>query len=352
MIIFRNIGDTLLASALIDNLAQIYKDAKISVALNANTKEALSGNPNIFKIFEYEREKAKSGSFFGRIGYEVKFAKTVLNKKYDLVFNLTSGDRGAYLAFFSFAKTKVGFQKSAFSEFVFNKKVESKNEHTVESYLRFLEPLGKKPVNKSVSFSCDAAYMAPSRRFVHFHPVSRWLFKTLGDELSAYVIDLIHDELGCDVILTATNDPKELQKVESIISKAKYKPINLSGQLSLAQVGALNKQAVAFVGVDTAIMHISAANDTPTFAFFGPSGAFHWGPWQNGADSCGYTKRSGIQKMGRHMVYQADWECIPCGKDGCDGSKISRCLVELNRESIRCELVGFLRSVNDKYPRA
>ena len=63
-------------------------------------------------------------------------------------------------------------------------------------------------------------------------------------------------------------------------------------------------------------------------AFFGPSGADQWGPWDNLLMKSGYTKRNGFQLMGMHRVFSESRACQPCGKDGCNGSKISDCLME------------------------
>ena len=94
-------------------------------------------------------------------------------------------------------------------------------------------------------------------------------------------------------------------------------PINLVGRLSLKELGALIAQARFFFGVDSAPMHLAAAVDTPAVALFGPSGVFNWGPWGEG-----------------HLVIQKDWDCVPCGRDGCEGSKVSRCLMELAPEEV------------------
>ena len=95
----------------------------------------------------------------------------------------------------------------------------------------------------------------------------------------------------------------------------------------------LSSKAKLFIGVDTAIMHMAAAVDTPVIAFFGPSAAFNWGPWDNDMFESGY-KKNGIQKMGKHIVIQHNWDCIPCIKDGCGGSKISECLMEFDMTEI------------------
>ena len=103
--------------------------------------------------------------------------------------------------------------------------------------------------------------------------------------------------------------------------------------------------AKLFIGVDTAIMHISAANNTPVFAFFGPSGADQWGPWDNTLISSTYNKRNGLQAMGMHKVFAESRVCQPCGKDGCNGTKISDCLMSMDINLIK---ESILEMLNDK----
>ena len=109
--------------------------------------------------------------------------------------------------------------------------------------------------------------------------------------------------MGSKVLITASSEKFELNKVENILNYCKSKPLNLAGKFSLNQIAALNKKSKLFIGVDTSIMHISASNNITVFAFFGPSGANHWGPWDNDLMESGYTKRKGFQTMGRHRVF-------------------------------------------------
>jgi len=103
-------------------------------------------------------------------------------------------------------------------------------------------------------------------------------------------------------------------------------PINLAGQLTLQELGALIAKARFFFGADSAPMHLAAAVNTPAVALFGPSGAFNWGPWGEG-----------------HLVIQKEMECVPCGRDGCEGTKISRCLTELTPEEVLEQVERFLK---------
>ena len=109
----------------------------------------------------------------------------------------------------------------------------------------------------------------------------------------------------------------------------------MSGELTLKQIAALNKKAKLFIGVDTAIMHISAANDTPVLAFFGPTAAVRWGPWDNKLQKNLYYRGGGIQQTGKNIVYSKSLNCIPCNQHGCDDSYKSDCLNGLDLDSIK-----------------
>jgi len=50
LIKFRNIGDVLLSTPVIDNLTQIYDNPQIDFAINAECKDMVSLNPNINKL--------------------------------------------------------------------------------------------------------------------------------------------------------------------------------------------------------------------------------------------------------------------------------------------------------------
>jgi heptosyltransferase-3 len=338
---FRNIGDVLLTTPLIKNLKLHYPDATIDMVVNKGTESMITNNPNINEIFVYDRNYYKSLPKLKQIIEEFKFLRSF--KDYDMVINTTEGDRGAFIAKFSNAKTKIGYpvKKNWYLKNIFNIEMPKPTliRHIVDNNLdairvQDLEVLEKKVEifwKKEDEKKIDELNLD---EFIHIHPVSRWMFKCIKDELMAEIIDFIESK-GKKVVLTASPDEKEIKKVQSILSFTKSNPINLSGKLSLKEVAYLSSKAKLFVGVDTAIMHMAAAVNTPVVAFFGPSGAFNWGPWDNDLMQSGYTQKNGIQKMGKHIVIQHNWDCIPCGQDGCNGSKISDCLMTFDMDKVK-----------------
>jgi heptosyltransferase-3 len=102
-------------------------------------------------------------------------------------------------------------------------------------------------------------------------------------------------------------------------------------------------------------MHIAAAIGTPVVALFGPSGTFNWGPWDNSQKTGDksqkseinrlfpYPEQNGVQTFGIHTVIQRNWDCIPCFKDGCEGSKMSKCLEDIKPDEVKEVIVEKLK---------
>ncbi len=340
---FRNIGDVLLITPLLSNLKQNYPKSQIDVAVNKGTEPMVSLNPNIDKLFIYDRDLIKSLSFIKKLWKELQFSLSFRKERYDMVVNLTEGDRGAQIAWLSSTPMRIGYKnknwifKNAFNHYL----PKQEYRHTLETNLDPLRSLNLPIKNKKVEifFSEEDEIFVerklPITSFIHIHPVSRWLFKCIADQTMAQIIDYCEVELNTKVIITAAPVQAEIDKVDSILNLCKSDPINLSGKLSLKQTAALNKKAKLFIGVDTAIMHVSAGNDTPVFAFFGPSGTDHWGPWDNDMMQSTYTERNGFQIMGKHRVFAESRGCQPCGQDGCNGTKVSDCLMSLDINIIK-----------------
>ncbi|OCS01025.1 putative lipopolysaccharide heptosyltransferase III [Campylobacter fetus subsp. testudinum] len=348
---FRNIGDVLLTTPLLENLKHYYPDAKIHFALNKGCEAMIEGNPNVDKIHIYDRNEVKKATIFKRIYLEYKFAKTLKNEKFDIIIQTTKGDRGLIIAKFCGVKTVVSYlaKNRIFNKFITHKIKEQGSAHTVLANLDALKALGYEPKNARVKiyfddYSQDSKFKNIPNKFIHIHPMSRWIFKCIDDETLAKIIDFCELNLNQKVVLTCDKNRVELEKMQNILKNCSTKPVLFLGNLSLKEVAFLSSKSELFIGVDTAIMHIAAANNVPCIAFFGPSGAFHWGPWDNSCIKSGYTQKNGIQTMGKHKVIQKNLDCVPCGKDGCNGSKRSDCLINLDLNLIKNSISQFFKA--------
>lgn len=366
---FRHFGDVLLTSPMASALATLPNKPQVTFLVKQGTEVMLSGHPDTHAVLTLP-VRARGESQWQFIRRQLAFIRTLRAQRFDVSINTTEGDRGLIFGWLSGAAKRVGYLKDASREKWWRKRLltapkpsRSGRFHTV---LRNLDLITDwvTPTDIRVSFhygpSDELAVLDKLKQagwdgnqpLVHVHAVSRWFFKCWRDDYMAQTIDHIQQTLGYRVVLTSAPDPQELDKLAGIIALCQTQPINLGGQLSLKQTGALSALAKLFFGVDSAPMHIAAAVDTPTVAIFGPSGAFDWGPWSNGwADMAvnPYSKRNGIQRVGQHTVVQQTWDCAPCGKDGCNGSKRSDCLEKLAPDSIQKQLTALLPVVtNDR----
>ena len=317
---FRNIGDVLLSTPLVSNLKNIYPDSIIDFALNKGCEDMLYDNPDINNIIIYDRSRIKQLSIFSQLKEEIKFSRNIGRNSYDMVINLTEGERGAQLAFLSGAKVKLGFpvRKGLFSKVkIFDKLGDDKKwQHTVEKDLQFINLLGKNVGNKEVKIywpteieqEIDKVLADNSiEQFVHIHPVSRWMFKCWEDERMAKVIDYLQQEKKLKVIITGAPIKNELDRVDNILALCKTRPINLSGKLTLKHLACLSSKAKLFFGVDTAPMHIAAATNTPVVTLFGASYPVIWGPWDNSSNEQLFQDKNGMQTNGlHHMISNMD----------------------------------------------
>ena len=311
---FRNIGDVLLSTPLLSNLRHHYPDAVIDFALNKGCEDMVSNNSDVDNIIPYDRHRIKELNLFSQLMAEFVFTRQIRQNQYDMVINLTEGDRGAQLALFSGAKYKLGFpvKKGIFAKLkIFNQLGNDKLlQHTVEKDLQFTTLLGKEVINRSVKICWPDFVEAEVSKileenlvgeFVHIHPVSRWMFKCWEDDRMAKIIDHLQQDKGLRVVITGAPIRKELDRINQILTHCKTKPVNLSGQLSLKHVACLSSKAKLFFGVDTAPMHMAAAVDTPVVTLFGASYPALWGPWNNKTGQL-FKNKDGVQKNGLHYM--------------------------------------------------
>ncbi|MBF0328102.1 MAG: putative lipopolysaccharide heptosyltransferase III [Nitrospirae bacterium] len=348
----RNIGDVLLAAPVFRPLKESFPEAQISALVNSGTEDVLRGNPLLDEIIVLDRNIKKLPKV-KRYLQEALFLKKLRDVGFDMTVDLTGGDRAAVISLVSGARFRLGWKdKKGFAgkqRFYTHLSEPEHKRHTVLQNLDVVKRWGIITGNLSVDFYVSDADMAFAKRVfeeagaeshtkeIHIHPTSRWLFKCWKDEYMAQVVRWLLSK-DCTVVFTSSPEKKELEKARNILSLAGVHKnlIDLCGKTSIKQLGAISKMADLFFGVDSAPMHIAAAVGTPVVALFGPSGAFHWGPWDNGwlASDFIYNQKNGTQKTGRHEVLQLDWDCIPCGKDGCKSSKISDCLYAITPDTV------------------
>lgn len=311
---FRNLGDVLLSTPLFASLKAIYPDSELHVSVNDFCTQVVADNPHVDKVIPYSRGKKKEQSLWQRIRMEIDFYRQFIGQ-YDLVINLTEGDRGCIISAISGASRRMGYIKkpTLFNRLArFETTFDSQERiPTVQKDLQFAEAIDSRKVIKKVTLGWRKDHeemidellprLGLSEGFVVVHPVSRWMYKCWDSAKVAQCIDHIQKKWQKPVLLTTSSDPKEACIADEIASYCQKKPLQLPQPVNLQAYAYLTSKACMFFGIDSAPMHIAASTDTPVIALFGASEPNLWGPWDNERGS-NYQLMTGVQHNGIHCV--------------------------------------------------
>lgn len=340
----RHHGDVLLSTPVFSALKRAAPACEIDALVYADTAPMLEGHPAIAQIHTIDRTWKKQG-LRAQIGAEWQLFSMLRARRYDLLIHLTENWRGAWLA----RSLQPRFRVAGFSPLRPPAKLWARsfthlapqpplgNRHTVESHLDALRALGIQPAfeERGLGFhpgkpaqdriqEIVARHAVPAGRLIHLHPTSRWMFKAWTIESYAEVISGL-EERGYRIVLTGGPDLRERALVTDIIARCRAQPLDLSGQLTLKELGAVIEAARLSICVDSVPMHLAAALGTPVVALFGPSNENEWGPWQV-----------------PHRVMVSGHSCRPCRLDGCGGGKVSECLTSLRPAEVLAAVEALL----------
>jgi heptosyltransferase-3 len=194
--------------------------------------------------------------------------------------------------------------------------------HTVERNLDAVRRIGIFPSQQQRDLllhipETDLAKMRDlaGEGFILIHPTSRWKFKCLPVQKMRQFAQILA-ERGHSLVFTSGSDPEELAMIAQIVDGISC--LDLSGKVSLKELGALIQLSSGVVCVDSLPLHMASALKKRVVAIFGPSSDVTWGPWRNPAA----------------QIVSQNFSCRPCYQDGCGGSKVSDCLATLPVEAV------------------
>ncbi len=103
----RQLGDVLLTGPVFSALKKHLPTAQIDAYVYSESIPILEGHPALRAVIGYDRNWKKGGGW-SRLSKECMLLRRIRAEGYDLVINLTEGDRGAIAARSSGAAIRVG----------------------------------------------------------------------------------------------------------------------------------------------------------------------------------------------------------------------------------------------------
>ncbi len=284
---------------------------------------------------------------FSKVTAYIKFYQEITSYSYDLLAHFSNDWRGALLQRIFPAKLSVArktHRRGQFWHQSFDTLTESLDDvrPIAEQDVDLLRAVGLYGNVKAPSYLVKTSInqkskiknwlskhsVVSNKKLVVIHAPSRWKFKELPIATWVNVIDKLKEE-KIDVVLCGSKE--DLLTNQAIYALCKMKPI-ITNNFSLEDTAALYSLAHLVLTIDSMSTHLASATQTPVISIFGPSNEKNWGPWG-----------------GKHRVIALTTEnsptfaCRPCGQDGCEGSKISQCLIQMEPDLIINEALKMLR---------
>jgi heptosyltransferase III len=353
---FKHIGDVLLSVPTVKAVQHSFPNASIHYLLNSETAEMIEGLPAIEKVIRFDRRRG--------LKHQLSLLAQLRREHFDMTVDLCGGgDRGALWSFMTGARYRLGTLPAgrkgmAGKKYLYTHAAPTPDvrHHSVIRDLEIVRPFDIDTPDLSVDFvvpqatadsvrnRLDAKGVTAGAPYAVIHPTSRWLFKCADDSVIAQCIDRIAQDYGMQVVVTCGPAQAELDRLDSVLAQCSSHPAVFQGDLGLKELGAVLAGARLYIGVDSAPSHLAAALNVPSIVLFGPTGAYNWGPWTSAAGEDPYPLEKGIQRAGKHVVLQQDWECVPCGRAGCENSQVSNCLIQTTPDQILAEVSRILSS--------
>jgi ADP-heptose:LPS heptosyltransferase len=197
------------------------------------------------------------------------------------------------------------------------------SDHTTETFLRLLAPLGVVPDHvpawrlpvpaadrKRIRVLLGPAHVAPAGPLVVLHlgtgpnfnkiALKRWDLTRF-----AATADALVERHGATVVFTGQG-AEERALVAEAIGRMRGPAIDTCDRLGIAELAALLAEATFVLSNDTSVMHLAGAVGTPVVALFGPTAPHLYGP-----------------RGERDLVFYKHVYCSPCLSNY--NLKLSRC---------------------------
>jgi ADP-heptose:LPS heptosyltransferase len=293
------IGDVILATSLVESIAEKHPDWKIDFLLRKGNEALLAENPRINKVLIWNKKEKK-------YKHLREIAKEVKALQYDVILNLQRFASSGYICLKSKAKLIVGFEKNPFS-FKFHSKVKHEiggKQHEIDRNFELLKVVGgfelKKPKLYPSSIEVQkVTTMTTSGSFVVMAPSSVWFTKQLPKSKWVELCDLSNEE-NTIYLIGGPEDASYLGEIKDASKSSKIEV--LAGKLNLLESAHLISKARMTYANDSAPLHLASAMNAPTTAFFCSTVPdFGFGP---------------LSDVYRIIETDKKLDCRPCGLHG------------------------------------
>ena len=329
------IGDILLSTPALRALKARFSKTEISMLVIRRVYEVTKGLPYIDKVYILEY------SAFGFL--KNFFTLAALRKEhFDLLINMRTivSQRSAremeFLLNIINPKLRAGRDTDGMAKF-FDFKIPEKlsgEKYEMDYDIEMVTALGAEVRDRSIDFKIDeksinkiekilqAEGVSGNTLLIGIHPGGLPAHRWPIDNFSKIIAE-INKKIPSRFVIGGGKNESALAK--KLIETVNLKMIDLCGELTIKELGALIKRCNLYISNDTGPMHIAAILKIPLVAIFGP----------------GYLVRYDPSKISdKVVVLSKNTDCAPCNKVSC---KSMRCLEGISPDEVAQAALSLLK---------
>ncbi len=270
---FGAIGDSLLASALIDDFRAHFPGARIVVFLssaNRAMEELIDGVDECVLVPVARPHRA---------------VRAVRSRAVDVLVDFGQWARiSAILSALARARFTVGLRKvGQYRHFAYDLVSEQRNDrHELENFRDLARCLGVSPQGRPHLRPDALARSLPvelPKPYIVIHPWAAGYRHDLREWPRARWVELARALTAAGYHIAVTGGPADRGPSEALVADiGRGGAQGLAGAVSIAQTAHVLAEAAGVISVNTGIMHVAAAIGCPLVALHGPTNPLRWGP--------------------------------------------------------------------------
>lgn len=285
------IGDLLLTTPAMHALRLAYPRAKITALVGPHGREVIDGNPDVNEWIVFPIE-----TIWRSWGQQREWIRWMRRQRFQLAVIFHPHKWFHLATWFAKIPRRVGYRRKLgfFLTDAIGDTKARRDGHEVVYNLELVKLVGAEladprlvfPVSSTDRRSLERRLMSHrlnQHRPVIMHPASSDKRKIWDLAKMAHVADWLIEqgERVCFI-----GGPDEARLIRQVTARMRYQPVDLCGQLSLKELGALCERSRLLVSTDSGPVHIAAAVDLPCVVVSErcePGASLRrWGPWGSG----------------------------------------------------------------------
>ena len=285
------IGELLLTTPAFSAVRESFTGAKIDLMVRPSSSPVVEGNPSLDSIIKIDPD-SDLNSFAKRL----KFIRRLAASGFDMAIIFNPNKFLNIAVFLAGIPVRVGYDRKL--GFLLTHAIEDKKhlceKHEVEYDLDLARAAGACADGKGPCFPLSESDERNAEKilkengikeagacFVAIHPSTSNPEKAWPAEKFAEVSDMVMEKFRASIVIVGGGGERGI--ADRLKSKARNKVIDLTGKLSLKELGAVLKKASLLISCDSGPVHVASAVETPVVALFGesrPGGSSkRWGPY-------------------------------------------------------------------------